>query len=93
MPVPRRDKDEEKLFKADDPFVVVGTPVDGKFTSFNPTGHWVADMSTATGAVKKWVKKLEYTCTKNGSVYESTATYQLSLLCLGVKGHRTTHPQ
>lgn len=90
----KMDKDEEKLFKAEDPFVVVGTPVNGKFASFDPTGRWVADMETATGVVKKWIKKMEYTTTKTGSVYESVTTYQLSMMCFGVKGtaRSTTQP-
>jgi len=80
----KMDEDEEKVYTSDDPFVVVGTPVDGKFASFDPTGRWIGDMETATGDVKKWLKKLEYTCTKNGSTYESTCTYTYRYL--GVKG-------
>lgn len=78
------DEDEEKLYKSDNPFVVVGTPVDGKFASFDPTGRWVADMETATGDVKKWIKKMEYSCARNGSTYESTSTYTYRYL--GVRG-------
>jgi hypothetical protein len=80
----KMDADEEKLYKADEPFVVVGQVIEGKFASFDPTGQWIADMSTATGDIKKWVTKVEYSCTKNGNVYESTVKYKLSMLCFGV---------
>lgn len=90
----KMDKDEEKLYKNDDPFVVVGMPVDGKFTPFDPTGRWVADMGTATGEVKKFVQWMEYTCTKNGSTYEVETKYKLSILCFGKTGtsRATTQP-
>jgi len=71
----KMDEDEEQLYKSDDPLLLVSTPVDGMFTSFDPTGRWVADMSTATGAVKTWLKKAEYSCTKNGSTYEMVSTF------------------
>merc|ERR1711998_701619 len=87
------DKDEEKLYKSDDPFVVVGVPVDGKFASFDPTGVWTGDMQTATGEVKRWLKRIEYTCVKNGSVYESTCSYKMNMMCFGYNGTSTNTTQ
>jgi len=80
----KMDADEEKLYKSDEPFVVVGQVIDGQFAPFDPTGLWVADMSTATGSLKKWLTKLEYTCVKNGSIHESLVKYKLSVMCFGV---------
>lgn len=80
----KMDAEEEKLYKSDEPFHVVGQVVDGKFASFDPTGTWVADMETATGDIKKWITKMEYTCKKKGNVYESVVKYKLTMLCLGM---------
>jgi len=90
----KMDAEDENVFKSDEPFVVVGQVVDGKFASFNPVGTWVADMDTATGDIKKFLTKMEYMCTKNGSVYDVTIRYKLSILCLGVSqtGKATVQP-
>lgn len=82
----KMDPDEDKLFTSDGAFVVVGTVVEGKFSAFDPTGTWVADMSTATGDIKKWMTSMEFTATKEGNIYKAAGKYKMSALCLWLSG-------
>lgn len=82
----KMDADEEKLFKSDEPFVVLGTAVEGQFQSFDPAGKWVADMSTATNELASWVASMEFTAVKEGNIYNGSGKYKFGAKCLWFSG-------
>lgn len=82
---PSKDIEEQQSNKSEVP-VVVGSVVAGEVAAFDPCGTWVADMATATGDAKKWVTQMEFTATKNGSVYAAAGSYRLGMMCFSYKG-------